>query len=111
MSFEAPTDDRHIAGRMRVKRPPTPYEVFMRDEGIPVYTGIGVYDVRDLALGPWKRLGGRGSFIALDGLLGIIPGLVGSFVTKLDIFQLCIYFSVYCAIVRSRVGKWDISGS
>jgi quercetin dioxygenase-like cupin family protein len=71
MAFEAPTDERHIAGFQRVPRPPTPYEVFMREEEIPIYRGIGVYDVRDLTLGPWKRLGGRGSFIALDGLLGI----------------------------------------
>ncbi len=71
MAFEAPTDDRRIAGQMRARRPPTPYEVFMSEEEIPIYRGIGVYDIRDLTLGNWKRLGGRGSFIALDGLLGI----------------------------------------
>src|SRR5438309_12029440 len=71
MSFEAPTDERHIAGVQRVPRPPTPYEVFMQEEEIPILRGIGVYDIRDMALAPWKRMGARGSFIALDGLLGI----------------------------------------
>ena len=71
MSFEAPTDERHIAGVQKVPRPPVPYEVFMQEEGIPVLRGIGVYDIRDMTLGTWDRAGARGSFIALEGLLGI----------------------------------------
>ncbi len=71
MVFQPPTDEQHIAGQQRVPRPAVPYEVFMREEEIPIYRGIGVYDIRDMTLGPWKRKGGRGSFIALDGLLGI----------------------------------------
>lgn len=50
-----------------LRRPPTPYETFMREEAIPVYSGIGLQDVRDLKLEPWKRMGGRGAFINLDG--------------------------------------------
>jgi mannose-6-phosphate isomerase-like protein (cupin superfamily) len=49
-------------------RPRTPYEVFMEEEGIPVYGGVGARDVRDLALGPWKRMGARGAFMNLDGI-------------------------------------------
>ena len=67
MAFEAPTDERHIAGFQRVPRPPTPYEVFMREEEIPIYRGIGVYDIRDMTLGNWKRLGGRTFFIGRIG--------------------------------------------
>lgn len=71
MTFQAPSDDRHIAGIQKYQRAATPYEVFMEEEGIPIVRGIGVYDIRELTLAPWKRLGGNGSFIALDGLLGI----------------------------------------
>ena len=42
---------------------PMPYDRFMEREGVPVYRGIGVRRVQDLPLAPWKRLGGRGSFI------------------------------------------------
>src|SRR5207248_10801547 len=70
-TFQPPSDDRHIAGHMRVPRPPVPYEVFMRDEGIPIFRGIGVDDIRNVTLGDWPRLGARGSFLALDGLLGL----------------------------------------
>ncbi len=43
----------------------------MEEEGLPIYRGMGVYDVRQLSLGPWKRLGGRGIFLQLDGCGGI----------------------------------------
>lgn len=39
----------------------------MEEEGIPVVRGIGLRDVRELPLSPWARLGGRGSYIQLDG--------------------------------------------
>jgi mannose-6-phosphate isomerase-like protein (cupin superfamily) len=50
-----------------LRRPPTPYETFMRDEAVPVHGGIGVRDVRELPLRYWKRMGGQGAFINLDG--------------------------------------------
>src|SRR6516164_3857696 len=40
----------------------------MEEEGIPVFRGIGVYDTRELNLGPWQRLGGRGCFLNLRGI-------------------------------------------
>lgn len=50
-----------------LRRPPTPYQLFMGEEAIPVYGGIGLRDVREVALGDWKRMGGRGAFINLEG--------------------------------------------
>ena len=69
--FHEPQSDEEVAGRLRYERVASPYERFMEEEGIPIYrNSIGVYDVRDLTLGPWKRLGGRGSYIYLLGTTG-----------------------------------------
>jgi quercetin dioxygenase-like cupin family protein len=59
------------AGYGKFKRKPMPYDSFMEAEGIPVYRGIGVRRVQDLPLEPWKRLGGRGSYIQLYGTEGL----------------------------------------
>jgi quercetin dioxygenase-like cupin family protein len=59
------------AGFGTFKRKPMPYDSFMEAEGVPVYRGIGVRRVQDLALAPWKRLGGRGSYIQLYGTEGL----------------------------------------
>ncbi|HLH26003.1 MAG TPA: cupin domain-containing protein [Chloroflexota bacterium] len=59
------------AGLLTYRPPKSPYERFMEEEGIPIVTGIGVYDTRELNLGPWKRLGGKGAFLNLDGLEGV----------------------------------------
>ena len=48
-----------------------PYDSFMESEGVPVYRGIGVRRVQDLPMQPWKRLGGRGSYIQLYGTEGL----------------------------------------
>lgn len=45
----------------------TPYEQWMRGEGIPVHTGYFVADVRAAELKPWKRLGAKGALIDLEG--------------------------------------------
>src|ERR687894_1108454 len=66
------------AGYGKFKRKPMPYDSFMEAEGIPVYRGIGVRRVQDLPLEPWKRLGGRGSYIQLYGT----EGLCGSYVVE-----------------------------
>jgi quercetin dioxygenase-like cupin family protein len=43
----------------------------MDEQGVPIHRpGYGVRDVRDLALGTWDRLGARGAFVELEGLLG-----------------------------------------
>lgn len=59
-----------LVGRLRWQRPPTVYESFIEDEGVPVFRGLGVYDVRQVELGPWKRTGGRGAYIELNGVGG-----------------------------------------
>lgn len=61
-------DAERTAGRRRYVVPESPYEEYMRLEGLPVHRGIGVHDVRELALGDWERTGGRGAFIYLDGV-------------------------------------------
>ena len=59
------------AGFGSFARKPMPYDSFMEAEGVPVYRGIGVRRVQDLPLQPWKRLGGRGSYIQLFGTEGL----------------------------------------
>jgi quercetin dioxygenase-like cupin family protein len=66
------------AGLGKFKRKPMPYDSFMEAEGIPIYRGIGVRQVQDLPLEPWKRLGGRGSYIQLYGT----EGLWGAYVVE-----------------------------
>ncbi len=66
LEFHEPSGDQP-AGYRVYKRSRSPYERFMEEEGIPVHRGIGAYDVRDLPLGRWERLGGRGTFLYLDG--------------------------------------------
>lgn len=55
----------------------TTYEKFMKQEGIPVYGGYGIKDVRELELDPWERLDGRGAYIHLDGMEGMTGMYVG----------------------------------
>jgi len=44
-----------------------PYDEFLQQEGVPVYTGFAIDDVKNVELGPWARKGGRGAYINLDG--------------------------------------------
>src|SRR5246127_1581507 len=61
-------DDLKAIGRFQGKRPHTPYEEFIEEEGIPIIRGLGVYDVRELDLKPWRRMGGHGAYLELSGL-------------------------------------------
>jgi mannose-6-phosphate isomerase-like protein (cupin superfamily) len=58
------------AGFGKFGRPKTPYDTFMESEGIPIFRDIGVSKVQNLPLAPWKRTGGRGSYIQLYGTEG-----------------------------------------
>src|SRR6202162_6442711 len=58
------------AGFGKFGRPKTPYDLFMESEGIPVFRDIGVRRVQNLPLAPWRRLGGRGTYIQLHGTEG-----------------------------------------
>src|SRR5436853_7562452 len=59
------------AGYGKFLRKPMPYDSFMEAEGIPVYRNIGVRRVQDLPMTPWKRLGGKGTYIQLYGTEGL----------------------------------------
>jgi quercetin dioxygenase-like cupin family protein len=59
------------AGFGKFGRPKMPYDLFMEAEGIPIFRGLGLKRVQDLPLEPWKRLGGRGSYIQLWGTEGL----------------------------------------
>ncbi len=58
------------AGYGAWKRPNTPYDDFMEEQGVPIFRGIGVRRVQDMPLKPWPRMGGRGTFIQLYGTEG-----------------------------------------
>ena len=45
----------------------TAWEKFQRSEGIPVFTGVGVRDSRELPRAEWKRVGGKGTYIQVTG--------------------------------------------
>jgi quercetin dioxygenase-like cupin family protein len=55
------------AGFGEFKKQPTPYDQFMEEEGIPVFRDLGISNVKNLPLKPWKRTGGRGTYIQLYG--------------------------------------------
>lgn len=76
--WEEPKDEKTKAGYGKFLRPKSPYDVFMEEEGIPVYREIGVKRVQDLPRKPWKRMGGNGTFIQLLGT----EGLWGCFVVE-----------------------------
>ncbi|MFN3890573.1 MAG: cupin domain-containing protein [Beijerinckiaceae bacterium] len=59
------------AGTGKFKRVAMPYDRFMEAEGVPCYRGIGVRRVQDLPMLPWKRLGGKGTYIQLYGTEGL----------------------------------------
>ena len=53
------------AGHGKFGRPAGPYDRFMEDEGVPIYRGVGVHKVQNLPMKPWKRHGGKRSYIQL----------------------------------------------
>jgi len=66
------------AGKGEWKRPNSAYDNFMDEQEIPIFRGIGIGKVQNLPLKPWKRMGGRGSFIQLNGT----EGLWGSYLVE-----------------------------
>jgi quercetin dioxygenase-like cupin family protein len=54
-------------GFVVAKRFPTAWETYQKEEGIPLFTGIGHRDTRELPRGDWERVGGKGTFIQLIG--------------------------------------------
>ena len=85
------------AGYGAFVRPTLPYDRFMEAEGVPCYRGIGVTRVHDLPMAPWKRLGGRGSYIQLYGTEGLwgmyvveVPG-AGALNTERHLFEKIVF--------------------
>ena len=66
LEFREPSGDQP-AGRITYRPSKSLYERYMEEEGIPIFRGIGVQDTRELPLGRWERLGGRGTFLYLSG--------------------------------------------
>ena len=57
-----------FVGTKRWIRPASPYELYMEEQNLPIHRGkVGFYDIRDLTLAPWQRMGAQGAFIELDG--------------------------------------------
>lgn len=76
--WQAPEGEEKKAGFGQWKKPNLPYDTFMDEQKIPIVRGIGVRKVQDLPLKPWKRMGGKGTFIQLWGT----EGLWGSYVIE-----------------------------
>lgn len=57
----------------------TTYVQWLRREAIPIHEGYGMEDVRELALAPWPRMGGKGAFIQLYGM----QGLTGMYIAEI----------------------------
>lgn len=55
----------------------TSYEIWLKEEGIPVFEGYGVEDVTELPLKAWQRTGGKGAYIDLKGMEGFTGMYVG----------------------------------
>jgi quercetin dioxygenase-like cupin family protein len=55
---------------LAVAKRATSYELWLKEEGIPVFEGYGVEDVTALPRKPWKRTGGSGAYIDLKGMEG-----------------------------------------
>jgi hypothetical protein len=64
--WHEPNGDKR-AGFGTFSRVKTPYDLFMENEGVPIFRDIGIGNVRNLPLQPWKRMGGNASFIQLTG--------------------------------------------
>jgi quercetin dioxygenase-like cupin family protein len=68
--WHEPVGEQKRAGFGTFKRVATPYDDYMEGEGIPIFRGLGISKVQNLALKPWARMGGNGSFIQLYGTEG-----------------------------------------
>lgn len=50
---------------------PTGYELWLDREEIPVSEGYGIADVRQIPRGEWRRTGGKGAYILMEGMQGV----------------------------------------
>ena len=57
----------------------TAYGKWIQQQGVPIYEGHGLDDVRQLEMSSWKRMGGRGAILQLYGM----EGLTGMYVAEI----------------------------
>lgn len=69
--FVPPVGDEDRAGTKMWKKLLSPFDHYMEEEGIPLFRGLGIRDVRELPRTDWKRMGAKGSFIQFDGTDGL----------------------------------------
>ncbi len=68
--YQEPMTDHEILAHAPTRVTLSAYDVFMDEQNIPIHRGMGVYDLRQLPLARWQRMGGQGTFIELDGQAG-----------------------------------------
>jgi mannose-6-phosphate isomerase-like protein (cupin superfamily) len=68
--------DQRVEALMAAFRKTT-YFKWMTKEAIPVVDGFGIEDVRDIAVTPWARTGGKAAFLNLYGMEGVTGMVVG----------------------------------
>ena len=104
-----------FVGTKRWVRRATPYEVFMEEQNLPIHRGtVGFYDIRDLTLAAWKRIGAQGAFIELNGCGGLqgvyiveVPG-AGTIIAEKHMYEEVFYVLegrgtstiYYCPVLR-----------
>jgi mannose-6-phosphate isomerase-like protein (cupin superfamily) len=76
--WHEPTGMTQKSGLGTFAKQPAPYDRFMMEQEIPIIRDVGISKVQNLALKPWKRMGGRGAFIQLFGT----EGLWGSYIVE-----------------------------
>lgn len=62
-----------------IDHPDSTYVKWMRDQGVPIVGGHGVENILELPREVWPRLGGKGTFIKLEGF----EGLTGMYVAEI----------------------------
>ena len=68
--------DQRVEALMAAFRKTT-YFKWMAKETIPVIHGFGIEDVRDIAVAPWARTGGKAAFLNLYGMEGVTGMYLG----------------------------------
>src|SRR5437588_6273210 len=58
----------HMARRSAAK---TGYELWLDREAIPVSEGYGIADVTQIPRETWRRTGGKGAYIQMEGMQGV----------------------------------------
>lgn len=48
----------------------TSYDKWLEEEGLPLITGFHINDLKDVEVAPWRRKGGAGAYINLEGTGG-----------------------------------------